>query len=95
VDPRGQQGSPAPLEMQSGFESEPKLPVQGSRESGHRQFRVRERADKASPGFEGEQTPLFKGSREIRHGQFRVRERGDHGLSRKPVGEAALVHRTG
>ena len=61
---RGEQGSPAPLDRQSGFEREPTLPVQGSRESGHRQFRVRERADTASPGFKGEQTRLVQGSRE-------------------------------
>jgi len=82
---RGEQGIPEPFERQSGFESEPTLPVQGSRESGHHQFRVRER----------EPTLTVQGSRESRHGQSRVRERADHGLRRKPAGEAALVHRTG
>ena len=53
---RGEQRSPAPLERQSGFleradaassgfEIEPTPPVQRSRETRHRQFGVRERAD--------------------------------------------------
>ena len=63
---RGEQGIPAPLESQSGFESERTQPVKGSRESRHCQSRVRERADTASPGFERERTPPVQGSRESR-----------------------------
>jgi hypothetical protein len=77
VQLRGEQGSPAPLERQSGFEIEPTPPVQRSKLSRHRQSRVQERADTASPGFEREQTPPVQGSRESRHCQSRVRERAD------------------